>query len=358
MATIVTRAGKGTPLTNTELDANFTNLNSEVGGKAAAAHSHTIADTPGLQAALDGKQGVLTGGFSFRNKLINGCFRVWQRGISTTTDGYKSADRWQFNFTAVGVTGFSSSRVGYSSTGPDTDTTEGLSITGTSTGIRPYIRQAIEDVKSLAGKQVTFSGWVKGTTSLRVRLVQNFGSGGSPYVETFSSEMAVGSGWTRITTTITLPSVAGKSLGANHHLAFDVQFPASGSYSVELAELQLEVGTVATPFEIRPYAVELALCQRYYEEVYALWGTAGAVSMWHHSAHYRVAKRVSPTLVIYADSIVGTKVGATNAVRNVTASSNIALLAIVSLPMTFVLDYSSPASASNMQATVVADAEL
>ena len=27
MATIVTRAGKGTPLTNTEVDANFTNVN-------------------------------------------------------------------------------------------------------------------------------------------------------------------------------------------------------------------------------------------------------------------------------------------------------------------------------------------
>jgi hypothetical protein len=29
MATIVTRAGKGSPLTNTEVDANFTNLNTD-----------------------------------------------------------------------------------------------------------------------------------------------------------------------------------------------------------------------------------------------------------------------------------------------------------------------------------------
>lgn len=51
MATIVTRAGKGTPLTNTELDANFTNLNSEVGGKAAAAHTHVKADITDLSLA-------------------------------------------------------------------------------------------------------------------------------------------------------------------------------------------------------------------------------------------------------------------------------------------------------------------
>ena len=29
MATIVTRSGKGSPLTNTEVDSNFTNLNSD-----------------------------------------------------------------------------------------------------------------------------------------------------------------------------------------------------------------------------------------------------------------------------------------------------------------------------------------
>jgi hypothetical protein len=29
MSTIVTRAGKGSPLTNTEVDANFTNLNTD-----------------------------------------------------------------------------------------------------------------------------------------------------------------------------------------------------------------------------------------------------------------------------------------------------------------------------------------
>lgn len=35
MSTITTRAGKGSPLTNTELDANFTNLNNDKLEKAA-----------------------------------------------------------------------------------------------------------------------------------------------------------------------------------------------------------------------------------------------------------------------------------------------------------------------------------
>lgn len=39
MATIVTRAGKGSPLTNDEVDDNFINLNTELGGKLVAANN-------------------------------------------------------------------------------------------------------------------------------------------------------------------------------------------------------------------------------------------------------------------------------------------------------------------------------
>ena len=49
MSTIVTRAGKGSPLTHTEVDANFTNLNTdklEVG----AAFNAAVAATPAVTA--------------------------------------------------------------------------------------------------------------------------------------------------------------------------------------------------------------------------------------------------------------------------------------------------------------------
>jgi hypothetical protein len=41
--------------------------------------------------------------------------------------------------------------------------------------------------------------------------------------------------------------------------------------SIDLTGVQLEKGTVATPFEFRNYAQELALCQRYYQ----LYNTSG-----------------------------------------------------------------------------------
>jgi hypothetical protein len=58
MATITTRAGKGSPLTHAEVDANFTNLNSDKAETsalgtaaytastdyAAASHTHTLSE--------------------------------------------------------------------------------------------------------------------------------------------------------------------------------------------------------------------------------------------------------------------------------------------------------------------------
>jgi hypothetical protein len=41
-------------------------------------------------------------------------------------------------------------------------------------------------------------------------------------------------------------------------------FPSTSGNYVAFTGVQLEKGSVATPFEVRPYAVELQLCQRYY----------------------------------------------------------------------------------------------
>ena len=49
MATIVTRAAKGSPLSNTELDSNFSNLNTELGQKLHA--SNNLSDLPNAATA-------------------------------------------------------------------------------------------------------------------------------------------------------------------------------------------------------------------------------------------------------------------------------------------------------------------
>ena len=70
----------------------------------------------------------------------------------------------------------------------------------------------------------------------------------------------------------------------------------------QITGVQLEVGTVATPFEHRSYGEELALCQRYYEILrddggsYGLIGFYRAVSDYRTIWQFKVTKRALPSL--------------------------------------------------------------
>ena len=64
-----------------------------------------------------------------------------------------------------------------------------------------------------------------------------------------------------------------------------------------LTGVQLEVGSVATPFERRIYNQELAMCQRYFETL----GVYVSTSAWAtivNSAAPKVVKRATPTLSV------------------------------------------------------------
>lgn len=61
--------------------------------------------------------------------------------------------------------------------------------------------------------------------------------------------------------------------------------------------VQLEVGSVASPFEHRPYGTELALCQRYYESGILRGETTGSAYL-GGSIQFAAFKRANPTLVL------------------------------------------------------------
>lgn len=86
MATIVTRAGKGAPLTNAEVDANFTNLNTgltssvaitggtingtPIGGTTRAAGSFTTLDANGNVTLGDATSDTITATGRFNTDLV------------------------------------------------------------------------------------------------------------------------------------------------------------------------------------------------------------------------------------------------------------------------------------------------
>ena len=57
-----------------------------------------------------------------------------------------------------------------------------------------------------------------------------------------------------------------KSNEISKSFALAVVHHKSGDY-IEISQVQVELGKVATPFEHRSYAEELALCQRYYYRI-------------------------------------------------------------------------------------------
>ena len=104
---------------------------------------------------------------------------------------------------------------------------------------------------------------------------------------------------------------------ANNNLGAGIEsFYGSTDNTFFITGVQLEVGSVATPFEHRSFGEELAMCQRYYEISYSYGTSEGAntsvglittdtmggdttTAYLTHQLEYRVAKRAAPTLVFY-----------------------------------------------------------
>ena len=290
----------------------------------------------------------------FRNKIINGDFGIWQRGgaggYTPTVSAMEGADRWTTWWNGTGGTrSVSRSTFALGQTAvpnnPKYHMTINTSVIGTGQSVTDFW-QKIENVNTFAGETVTLSFWWKSTsaaTQTSPFITQNFGTGGSPStaVETFLTTTSLPSAntWTKYSVAVTLPSISGKTLGASKdHLFVGLRFLTTVACTIDISSVQLEQGSVSTPFEQRPAQTEFALCQRYYQTSYYNGVTVptnisqpgivvgGAPSVAHNAfiAHvvYPVTMRAAPTLNIYSytssqsnrvsDAYFGTDQGATS----------------------------------------------
>jgi hypothetical protein len=237
---------------------------------------HASAASPSIVLASDGSATAqlssLNGGplAGLRNRVINGRFDIWQRGTSSTSLGYQTADRFRYADNGSSITITQSQQ---SFTLGQTDVPGepayfyrvAKTVAGTS-GNFTAIEHGIEDVRTLAGQTATISFYAKcgsGTASSTVYLAQYFGSGGSANVNTSTVTCTLTTSWQKFTATVSVPSISGKTVGAGHCVFLTIQLPNNAVQTVDLALVQVEAGSVATPFERRSYGQELALCQRY-----------------------------------------------------------------------------------------------
>lgn len=221
---------------------------------------------------------------SRRNAILNGHFAIWQRGTSFAANGF-AADRWLMDFGTGGAATVSRQSFTPGQTDVAGEPAFFLRYQQTTGGAAPSLSQKIEGLRLLAGRIVTLSLCVRAAAAITVTasLVENFGTGGSPSsaVAISGSSILVGTAWTRVSQTIALPGLGGKTFGTNNDdsLQLKLALPAGTVFTFDIAQVQIEIGDAATAFSAAALGEELLLCQRYYEPARAyLSGYAGAAS--------------------------------------------------------------------------------
>ncbi|WP_294734476.1 carbohydrate-binding protein CenC [uncultured Pseudomonas sp.] len=212
-----------------------------------------------------------------KNLVINGGFDIWQRGVVNVGPnvGGFLADRFRCDWD--GAAGVNISRQSFAPGQTDVPNEPRFflrwqQVTTGSGSTTHKISQKIESVRTLAGKVATISFWVRGDAARRVTfsITQYFGNGGSVPATMSVNSFQVTNGWTKCQATFQVPSIAGKTLGAgdNDCLRIEFDLALNALQTIDVAQVQLEEGPVATLFERRPIGEELRLCQRYYEKTF------------------------------------------------------------------------------------------
>ena len=285
-----------------------------------------------------------------RNLIINGAMQVAQRGTSATTDGYATVDRFRSNYGGGTVT---QSQESLSSGAPFElgfhkffRTTNTSVVTDTAAHFR-IIRQNIEDQNvatsgwnyKSSDSSITLSFWVR--SSVAQEFYAYLLVAPPSYNYAFSLGTLSANTWTKVTKTI--PGNSNLSFDNDNTIGielnilpfFGTNFTASGSTTdawfafngasrvpdmtstwgttsgatFDITGVQLEVGTVATPFEHRSYGEELQSCLRYFWQITGASGNKDnfAIGMCHNTTqlfaqvHFPVAMRIEPTTVAEFD---------------------------------------------------------
>lgn len=238
----------------------------------------TAAVTPG-ESELAPRVGVLEATNTLsQNYIINGAFDIWQGGTSFTSPASATyqADRFITFQDGTGVTRAITRQAFAPGTSPISgmDTAYFLRYSTTVLGTTSYqaIQNRVEDVRTLAGKTATFSFYAKADAAktITLNIQQAFGSGGSStVVVNTSTTYAVTTSWQRFTTTVTIPSLSGKTIGSSSFLQVGLEFGAQ-LLTLDLCGWQLEQGAIATSFRRNASNIqgELAACQRYFQTSY------------------------------------------------------------------------------------------
>ena len=297
---------------------------------------NSIGDASGGNTATINGYTPTVSNMAGRNRIINGDMRIDQRNagasVSTTTTGNSvyTVDRWAYivsqasKFTVQQNAGSVTPPVGF---------TNYLGITSTSayslTSTDYFgVYQPIEGFNTADlgwgtanAKTITVSFWVRSSLTGTFGASIRNGSFDRSYPFSYTIESA--NTWEQKSVTIagdttgTWSTTNDKSILLMFALGYGATYSrtsgawvdgnyggTTGATSVVgtsgatfyITGVQLEAGSVATPFEHRMYGQELALCQRYYQISENFIGSAGNTTSFTGNINFIVTMRGSPTV--------------------------------------------------------------
>jgi len=281
----------------------------------------------------------------FKNRIINGAMMIDQRNAGASVN-LSSTPAYPVDRFYVRTQSGSGSTAQRSTTAPAGFTNSVVVTIGTgaapTTGQINYLIQSIEGFSiadfgwgSLNAKAVTLSFWVR--SSLTGTFGGAVGNASVNRSYPFTYTISVANTWEQKTVTIagdttgtwatdnstginlfldlgsgaTYQGTSGSWAAADYRAASgSTQLVATSGATFYITGVQLEKGSTATSFDLRPYGTELALCQRYYWQ--SATGTYSAVGSGYASSttvavtylKHPVAMRALPTFAISGSPLV------------------------------------------------------
>ncbi len=215
----------------------------------------------------------------YRQALVNGNFDVWQKGTSLNATGgiLYVADRWMTLNSTTNQAATVSRQDG--SGVPGSRYCLRYQRNSGQTGTNPmYVSQSLEsiDSKKLVGNRLTLTFWARKGVGASMPSIsalilsgtgtdQNVINGLTGQVIEGSSISTLTTSWQKFTLTIPNAVLSTKNQIALYFVATPSGTAGASDY-FEIAQVQLNTGSEALPFQPRSYADELALCRRYFQQ--------------------------------------------------------------------------------------------
>jgi hypothetical protein len=289
--------------------------------------------------------GAVAGVTAGKNAVINGGFDIWQRGTSVSALANANtwtADRWALSTFANCASTISRQLTNDTTNLPNIQYCARFQRNSGQTGTSGfYITQAFETVNAIpyAGKTVTMSFYARAGANysptsnvLKVYLLTGTGTDQPRAGASYTGELSPINTTATLTTTWQRFSFTGTI--ATNVTEFSPTFEATHTGTAgaadyfEVTGVQVEVGSVATPFSRNAGTIqgELAACQRYYWRAtpgvggFASFGTGEAYSSTAAQIHIQspVMMRSNPSSLEY--STLGVVAPAANVVTFTTLS--------------------------------------